>query len=315
MDQILTTTFFVGLIAATLRIATPLLFATVGEVLTEKSGVLNLGIEGIMFFGAFTGFVVAFQAESAEMAGHLWYGILAAILAGMIMGWLMAFFSVSLGVNQHVAGLGITLLCTALSLFSFRMIFAGGSVLPSITPFSQLDPLANNLFIGPLFKQYLLTYLAFIILIPASWWLLNRTTFGLALRAVGENPEAVDAAGLNVYRIRYTALILGGALMAVGGSFLSLAQLGAFSPGIIAGRGWVSIALVIFARWDPIRAMIGALLFGGVFALQLRLQTVGMDLPFELFLALPYLVTILALALSGKNTAYPGAYLKAYRRE
>ena len=223
----------------------------------------------------------------------------------MIMGWLMAFFSVSLGVNQHVAGLGITLLCTALSLFSFRMIFAGGSVLPSITPFSQLDPLANNLFIGPLFKQYLLTYLAFIILIPASWWLLNRTTFGLALRAVGENPEAVDAAGL----------ILGGALMAVGGSFLSLAQLGAFSPGIIAGRGWVSIALVIFARWDPIRAMIGALLFGGVFALQLRLQTVGMDLPFELFLALPYLVTILALALSGKNTAYPGAYLKAYRRE
>jgi len=154
----------------TLRIATPLLFATVGEVLTEKSGVLNLGIEGIMFFGAFTGFVVAFQAESAEMAGYLWYGILAAILAGMIMGWLMAFFSVSLGVNQHVAGLGITLLCTAISLFSFRMIFAGGSVLPSITPFSQLGPLANNLFIGPLFKQYLLTYLAFIILIPASWW-------------------------------------------------------------------------------------------------------------------------------------------------
>jgi simple sugar transport system permease protein len=144
---------------------------------------------------------------------------------------------------------------------------------------------------------------------------LYRTSFGLHLRAVGENPEAADAAGLNVFRLRYLALIIGGALMAAGGAFLSLAQLGAFSPGIIAGRGWVCIALVIFARWDPIRAMWGALLFGGVFALQLRLQTTGLDLPFEVFLALPYLATIAALAIAGRNAAYPGAYLKPYRRE
>jgi simple sugar transport system permease protein len=132
---------------------------------------------------------------------------------------------------------------------------------------------------------------------------------------VGENPEAADAAGVSVFKMRYLALVMGGALMAVGGAFLSLAQLGAFSPGIVAGRGWVCIALVIFARWDPLRAVAGALLFGGVFALQLRLQTTGLDLPFELFLALPYIVTIIALAIAGRNAPYPGAYLKAYRRE
>jgi simple sugar transport system permease protein len=148
---------------------------------------------------------------------------------------------------------------------------------------------------------------------------LFETHFGLALRAVGENPEAADAAGIGVFRMRYLALAIGGALMATGGAFLSLAQLGAFSPGIIAGRGWVCIALVIFARWHPVRAMWGALLFGGVFALQLRLQTLGVQLPFEVFLALPYIVTILALVFASifgaGNVAYPGAYLKPYRRE
>jgi simple sugar transport system permease protein len=153
------------------------------------------------------------------------------------------------------------------------------------------------------------------VLVPFSWWLLFRSTLGLNIRAVGENPEAVDAAGLNIFRIRYLVLALGGALMAIGGAFLSLAQLGAFTPGIIAGRGWVCIALVICARGQPVRAMLGALLFGGVFALQLRLQTMGFELPFEIFLALPYLVTIAALALASRHVSYPGAYLKPYRRE
>ncbi|MCB0073208.1 MAG: ABC transporter permease, partial [Caldilineaceae bacterium] len=154
-----------------------------------------------------------------------------------------------------------------------------------------------------------------LVLVPLAWWLIYRTRFGLRLRAVGENPEAADASGVSVARTRYIALIAGGALMAVGGAFLSLAQLGAFTPGIIAGRGWVCIALVIFARWDPVRGLLGALLFGGVFALQLRLQTLGLELPFEIFLALPYIVTIIALAIAGRNAAYPGAYLQAYHRE
>ncbi|MCB0213576.1 MAG: ABC transporter permease [Anaerolineae bacterium] len=309
-------TFLVGLLGATLRVATPLLFATIGELYTERSGVLNLGIEGIMFLGAFVGFAIAAKSAEAGLAAYLWLGLGGAIIAGIIMGLLMAFFSVSLGVNQHVSGLGITLLSTGLSLFGFRIIFGQSSVLPSIEPFAQFSIFGDLPIVGPIFDQYLLTYLAFIVLLPLAWWLLYRTSFGLELRSVGENPEAADAAGVNVFRVRYITLALGGALMAIGGAFLSLAQLGAFSPGIIAGRGWVCIALVIFAKWDPIRAMWGALLFGGVFALQLRLQLLDLvDIPFEFFLALPYLVTIAALALAGRNVAYPGAYLKAYRRE
>jgi len=308
-------TFLVGLIGATLRVATPLIYATIGEVYTERVGILNLGIEGIMFLGAFVGFAVAFKADEAGLASYLWIGLLGAMVAGVIMSLLMGFFTVTLGVNQHVSGLGITLFSIGLSLFGFRLVFGESSVLPSIDPFPQYSIFGELPILGPIFKQYALTYIAFIVLIPLATWILYRTSFGLQLRAVGENPEAADAAGVNVFVTRYIALVIGGALMAVGGAFLSLAQLGAFSPGIIAGRGWVCIALVIFAKWDPVRAMWGALLFGGVFALQLRLQTLGMELPFEVFLALPYLVTIAALAIAGRNVAYPGAYLKAYRRE
>jgi simple sugar transport system permease protein len=315
MESILSVTFLVGLVAATLRVATPLVVASVGEIFTERAGILNLGIEGIMFLGAFVGFTVAYQADQAGMAAYLWIGLLSAVLAGIGMGLLMGFFTVRLGVNQHVSGLGITLLCTGLSLFGFRLVFGERSVLPSIDPFPQLALFTGIPVLGDVFSQYLLTYLAFLVLVPLSGWLLFRTSFGLNIRAVGENPEAVDAAGLNVFRIRYMVLALGGGLMAIGGAFLSLAQLGAFTPGIIAGRGWVCIALVIFARWQPLRAALGALLFGGVFALQLRLQTMGFKLPFEIFLALPYLVTIAALALSGRHISYPGAYLKPYRRE
>jgi simple sugar transport system permease protein len=249
------------------------------------------------------------------MAAYLWIGLISAILAGILMGLLMGLFSVTLGVNQHVSGLGITLLCTGLSLFGFRMVFGERAVLPSTDPFALLSPFRGIPVLDEIFGQYLLTYIAFILLVPLSWWLLFHTSFGLNLRSVGENPEAVDAAGLNVFRIRYFVLALGGGLMAIGGAFLSLAQLGAFTPGIIAGRGWVCIALVIFARWHPIRAALGALLFGGVFAFQLRLQTMGFELPFEIFLALPYLVTIAALALASRHVSYPGAYLKPYRRE
>lgn len=315
MELTLFLTFLVGLIAATLRVATPLIYATIGEVYTERAGILNLGIEGIMFLGAFVGFAVAYQANQAGLAGYLWLGLVGAILSGVLIALLMGFFSVTLGVNQHVAGLGITLLCMGLSLFGFRLVFGESAVLPSIDPFTQFSIFGDLPGLGPIFNQYLLTYVAYLVLTPLAWWILYHTSLGLQLRAVGENPEAADAAGVSVFKMRYLALVMGGALMAVGGAFLSLAQLGAFSPGIVAGRGWVCIALVIFARWDPLRAVAGALLFGGVFALQLRLQTTGLDLPFELFLALPYIVTIIALAIAGRNAPYPGAYLKAYRRE
>ncbi len=303
--------FIVSLTAATLRVATSILLATIGETYTERAGVLNLGIEGTMFFGAFIGFYVA------DVSGSLWSGLLAAILSGIVAGLLMAVFSVSFGVNQHVSGLGLTLLLSGLALYAFRLQYGGRATPPSIEPFPQLRPFGDLPILGPLSEQYLLTYLTFLVIVPLSWWILYRTDFGLKLRAVGENPEAVDAAGVNVYAVRYAALAIGGGLMAAGGAFLSLAQLGAFTHGIVSGRGWVAIALVIFGNWDPLKVTLGSLIFGGTFALQLRLQAMGLQLPipYETFLALPYLVTILALVLAGRNASYPAALLKPYRRE
>lgn len=303
--------FLVNLIAATLRVSTPILLAAVGETFTERAGILNLGIEGIMFFGAFIGFY------TADATGSLWFGLMFAILGGILAGLLMGVLSVSLGVNQHVSGLGITLLLTGVSLFGFRLVYGGRSTPPSIEPFQQLSPFKDAPVLGPITQQYLLTYLTFLVVIPLAWWVLYRTRFGLHIRAAGENPEALDAAGVNVYLIRYIVLAIGGGLMAAGGAFLSLASLGAFTHGIISGRGWVAIAIVIFGNWDPIKVMWGALIFGGTNALQLRLQAMGLQLPipYETFLALPYIVTIIALVIAGRNASYPAALLKAYKRE
>ena len=300
--------FIISLIAATLRVATPLIFGTIGELFAERAGILNLGIEGTMFFGAFIGFWIG------DISGSLWIGVLGAMIAGALSGLLMGLLTVTLGVNQHVSGIGITLLLTGLSLFSFRLVYGEPRIPPSIEPFPKLAILPESQLLSPLLDQYALTYLA-LLLVPVVWWILYRTDFGLNLRAVGENPEAVDAAGVNVFQVRYVALAIGGALMAVGGAFLSIAQLGAFTYGIIAGRGWVCIALIIFGNWQPVKVLWGALLFGGVFALQLRLQITGFDLPYEAFLALPYIVTIIALALAGRGAAAPAALLKPYKRE
>jgi general nucleoside transport system permease protein len=301
--------FIITLIATTLRVATPLLLATIGELFCERSGILNLGIEGTLFFGAYIGFYFA------DITGSLWLGILAALIGGMLAGLVMGFLTITLGVNQHVSGLGMTMLLEGLSFFWFRVFYGKPSVPPAIKGFDIISAFKDIPILGPITEQYLLTYLTFIVLVPAAWYLLYRTSFGLKLRSVGENPEAADAAGINVFRTRYIALMLGGALMSMGGAFISLAQMGSFTFGIISGRGWVAIALVVFSNWDPIRALLASILFGGVFALQVRLQTMGSMIPYEFFLSLPYLVTIAALALAGRNAAYPGALLKPYKRE
>ena len=298
----------IDLAAATLRVATPILFAALGELYCERAGILNLGIEGTMFIGALAGFLVSYVSQS------VWLGLLAAIIAGVLFGALMALLTVRLGLNQHVSGLGTTLLASGLALFIYRLTFGAPSVQPKSPAFPLIEPPAIFGPLAPLFKQYGLTYVA-LALVPLTWWVLRRTTFGLKLRAVGENPEAADTAGVNVFRVRYAALMLGGALMAIGGAFLSLAQLGTFTFGIVAGRGWVAIALVIFGNWQAFRVFGAALLFGALSVLQLRLQAEGVDIPYQALLALPYLVTILALAVAGRNASYPAALLKPYRRE
>lgn len=298
----------IALAAATLRVATPLLYAALGETMAERAGVLNLGIEGTMFIGAFAGFVVA------ALTGSLWVGLLAAILVGMLCGLLMA-LTVTFGLNQHVSGLGVTLLTSGLALFAYRRLYGTSGVQARIDPFQQVEPPAILGPLAELFHQYPLTYLGFA-LVPLVWWALYRTRFGLRLRAAGESPEAADMAGVDVFRVRYVALVVGGALMGMAGAFLSLAQLGAFTFGIIAGRGWVAVALVIFGNWNPIKVFAGALLFGLVQAIQLRLQAEGITVvPYEVLLALPYLVTIAALVIASRDASYPAALLKPYRRE
>jgi simple sugar transport system permease protein len=214
-----------------------------------------------------------------------------------------------------VSGIGLTIGLIGACDFANRLLFSG-TELVRIEPFPIVAPLASLGPLGEIVSQYALTYVAFLVVLPLAWWVLQRTGFGLAIRAVGENPEAADAAGIGVARVRYAALMTGGALMGVGGAFFTLAVLGSFTLDIIAGRGWVCVALVIFGRWSVGRAVLGALLFSLVYSLQLRLRILpGWDgVPFELLLALPYLAVIVALAISGRNVAYPGAYLKPYHR-
>ncbi|HQJ56509.1 MAG TPA: ABC transporter permease [Caldisericia bacterium] len=311
MNDILTASFFIGLLSATLRMATPLIIATLGEVFCERSGVLNLGIEGVMLFCSLVAFLTAY------FTNNLWLGVLFAILVGILFGILMAFFTVNLGVSQHVSGLGITIFASGLSLFTYRQIIGSPQIPPTIETFKTFAiPFLSKIpFIGPiLFDQYILTYIA-LILVPIVSFVIYKTNFGLSLRAVGENPEAADALGINVYKTRYIALIIGGALMGLAGSFFTLAYFNMFLYGIVGGRGYVCIALVIFANWDPTKVLLGSLLFGGVDALQLRLQAIGFNIPYQFFLMMPYVLTIVVLILVARNAIAPSALLKPYRRE
>ncbi|GGO79002.1 ABC transporter permease [Nocardioides deserti] len=292
-----------ALIGAMLTIATPLVWAGIGELITERSGVLNLSIEGTMYLGAFIGFL------AAARSGSPWVGLLAAVVSGVVAGALMAFFVVTLGLNQHVSGLGLTLLLIAICEFTFRLLYAGDR--------PTLDDKFAVLFRGTdVLAQHWLTYVGFLVLAPVTWWVLRSTGLGMRLHAVGESFEAADVAGISVTATRYVALMVGSALMAIGGAFLTLAVLGSFTLDIVSGRGWVCIALVIFARWRVWPAVLGALIFAGMDALQLQLAiTSAFDaVPGELMLALPYLAVIAALAIGGRTVRYPGSYLKAYRR-
>jgi simple sugar transport system permease protein len=270
-----------------------------------------LGIEGIMLMGAMTGFLVSFST------GSVWLGVLAGAGVGMLLALLMAFLAVYLGLSQHVSGLGITLFATGLAMFVYRLYFGSPTVPPIVKPFQQvaLPVLSKIPVIGPgLFTQYSLTYLAWI-LIPLMSILLYKTKVGLKIRTVGENPVVADTVGVNVNLTRTLCLVAGGALMGIGGAFLTLAHQNMFLIDVIGGRGWVAIAMVIFGNWDPVKGTIGALIFGLLDGLQLRLQSVGVAIPFHIFLMIPYLLTIVALISVSRKAAVPAGLLKPYRRE
>jgi ABC-type uncharacterized transport system permease subunit len=312
MDEIFRQVFQVGFFAAMIRIATPLVFGTLGELLAERSGVLNLGIEGIMMLSAMTGF------SATYFTGSLWLGIAAAMATGIVAGLFMGVMTVSLGLSQHVSGIGLTLLCSGLSFFFYRLIFGQPSMLPTITPFATVPvPLLSAIpVIGPVFfDQFALVYMA-MVLVPLSAIVLYRTPWGLNLRTVGENPHAAYSAGVSVARVRFQALAAAGALMGLAGAFLSMAQYNAYTFGVISGRGWVCIALVVFGQWSPYKSAAGALLFAFIDALQLRLQaSSAIHLPYQVFLMLPFLLTIVGMALVSRNARAPAALLKPFRKE
>ncbi len=291
---------------ASLRIATPLIFGVLGALICEKSGVLNLGIEGIFVAGAMSGWLAVW------LGAGLWGGIVVAALAGAFFGLIHAILTVPLGLSQHVSGLGVTLFATSLSYFSYRTALPDVSSPPRIEPFRPLDvPLLSDIpFLGPvLFEQTALTWLA-IVMVFFVWYVLERTPLGVAIKAVGDNPASVDAQGLSVYALRIGAVVTGSALMALGGAFLTMSAFDAFFFGMVNGRGWICIALVIFASWRPGKALFGAILFGAFDALQVRLQTeVGAMIPSQAFLAAPYVLSILALVIAARRAEYPRALL------
>jgi len=298
--------------AAAVRIASPLIFATMGELICERAGVLNLGIEGIMVAGAFAGWMAVYAGTG------LWVGVAIAMAAGMLFGLLHATLTVPFGLSQHVVGLGITLLATSAAYYAYRLALPEVTSPPRITPFQPYEiPLLSQIpIVGEaLFHQTPLTYLAFVI-VGITALVLYRTPLGLALRAAGENPSAVEAQGLSVTALRMGAVIVGSGLMAVGGAFLTMSAFDSFFFEMVNGRGWICIALVVFGAWRPGKALLGALLFAAFDALQIRLQQTGLGalVPYQVFLMIPYILSILALILMSRRAEVPAALMVPYNR-
>ncbi len=310
MLAVLTDPAFAGFLSATMRLAVPILLAALGGLYAERSGVLNIGLEGAMLTGAFVGFVTAFATGSIAVA------VPAAIAAGGLFGIVLAFYAVTLGANQVVVGIAMNLVAVGVTSFFYRLIFGAGTDRPRID--TLLPPgfgaLADWPLIGPLlFRQDALAFLA-LALVPLTWFVIARTRFGLDIRAVGEHPEAAETLGVNVAKVRYGAVAISSGLAAFGGATLSLAATGVFLDGMTAGRGYIALAILILGRRHPLGVLGAALLFGAADALQLRAQILPTGLPFQFLLMLPYVLTIVVLAGFAGRGGAPAALGVPFRR-
>jgi simple sugar transport system permease protein len=297
----------IGILASGIRLATPYLFASLGETFGQRSGVLNLGVEGQMLLGAFAGFYVAFTT------GNLWLGLGAAMLVGALMGLAMGVISVTLQAEQGISGIGVYLFGLGMSDLLFQKML--GTV-ETVKGFPSLNiPLLSDIpVIGEIFFRHnILVYLAFA-LVPISWFILNKTTWGLKIRAVGENPEAADSLGVSVSAVRYSTLILGGTLSGIAGASLSIALLNVFQQNLTSGQGFIAVALVYFGGWRPLGVLAGSLLFSMVNALQLWVQVLKIPIPSDIAVMMPYLLTILALVIAVQRVRPPAALSKAFER-
>ena len=312
-NNLLQAAFVISIFSGMLRIAVPILYAALGELIVEKAGILNLNVEGAMTMGAFVGFAVARET------GNLWLGVVGAAISGAILSILMGFLCVNLKIDQTVTGLALNIFASGFSFYIYRILyqdFVGGNM-PTVQPFAAYHiPLLSEIpIIGPiLFSQYALSYIA-ILMVPLIFLFLYRTKYGLALRCLGENPRTVDMKGLNVNKYQYLALIFGGMMSAIGGSFLTLASAGMFVRDIAAGRGWIAIAIVIFGNWKPVNILYATLFFAFLDAFQMQFQTLGIRIPYQLVLTLPYVLTIFALIFSRRQQGAPSSLGIPYSRE
>ncbi|MBK7448487.1 MAG: ABC transporter permease [Anaerolineales bacterium] len=308
MTDLLSTTVLIGILASGIRLATPYLYAAIGETFSQKSGVLNLGVEGQMLLGCFAAFYVAFTT------GNLWLGLLAAIVVGAAMGLAMAFVTVNLHAQQGISGIGFYLFGLGMSELLFQRLM--GTV-ETVQGFPKLYfPVLSEIpGIGEiLFNQNILVYGAYL-LVPLAWFVLNKTTLGLKIRAVGENPDAADSLGVNVARVRYFTITLGGILSGIARASLSIALLNVFQQNMTSGLGFIAVALVYFGGWKPAGVLGGALLFSMVNSLQLWIQVLGIPIPSDIAVMMPYVLTILVLVATVSRVRSPSALSKPFERE
>lgn len=301
--DIVTVAFWTAVLASGIRLAVSVGVAAIGEMISERAGVLNLGLEGVMLAGGFAGFA------ASHGSGSPWVGLVCGLLAGGVVGAGYGLLVVQLRVDQVVAGLGLTLFSIAFTAFLNREIYGGGTSPPRApTPGVVEIPVLERLpLLGePLFNQNVVAYVA-IALVLTTAVALRRSYWTIVLDAVGEAPSAADAAGHSVRSVRLVATVVGSAFGGLAGALLIVGQLGFFNSNITAGRGWIALALVIFGRWRPGPIVAGALLFGVLDALQFRFQTLDSSVPFEFLIALPFVVTLLALTLGSRSAAAPSA--------
>jgi ABC-type uncharacterized transport system permease subunit len=280
-----------GFLQATTRLAIPIMLAALGGLFSERAGVLNIALDGMMLCGSLVGFVVAY------LAGPLWPGVVAGMLAGALLGLVLGFYTVTLRSNQVVVGVAINLLAIGVTSFAYRAVFGTGTNQPRVDSFASVDipGLSHLPIIGPLFfRQDPLVYLT-LALVAASSILLFRSAFGSRVIAVGEHPQAAETLGISVARTRYACLVISGLFAGIGGAYLSLSATGVFLDNMTAGRGYIALAILVLGRRQPVGVLAASLLFGAADALQLRGQTFGLGIPYQFFLMLPYLLTIVVL--------------------
>lgn len=310
LSSIFNLTFMVALLAATVRMAIPVLFGGLGGLYSERSGVVNIGIEGMMLAGALAG------VAGSYFTGSPWIGVIFGMVAGGGLALIHAYVTISLRVDQIVSGIAINMLSLGLTSFAFRAMFGITTTPVKVKAFEPLPiPVLSKLpILGEiLFQQNILVYLAFL-LVPISTFILYRTSIGLSIRSVGEHPKAADTVGINVISLRYKCVLISGLLAGLGGCFLSLGQFNMFVDNMVAGRGFIAVAAVIFGKWNPWGILLASLIFGAADALQIRFQAAGLGIPYQFLLMLPYLITILAMTgLVGKTTP-PAASGKPYAK-